>query len=174
MIIYEMKEYFLKEDETLQSKMEDFNKQGFELLTTENNEGRQKLILRRNKALKNYDTLVKISLEIEELENIYEELFIIDDKKEVLKEMPNIPEKLIKTFSLISFLVFLVLAMFNFIKEKETLFLIFISISGFSLLIYLVLVVRKKTTKKQNQKIKEKVKKEIINYLYVANKVEKN
>ncbi len=173
MIVYEIKEYFIKDDETLQTKMEDFNKLGFELLSTEKEDGIQKLILRRSKELKNYQALVKITEEIDELEkliSLYEDL---GSKRVGLKEIPNIPRRMIKTFSLLAFLAFSSLAVYNLIKENQLMMIVFFISGIIALTIFLVLLIKKDQKKTLYQTTINKIKKEIKLYFDKADKLEK-
>lgn len=173
MIIYEIKEYLLKDNETLQSKTNEFNKLGFELLTTEKDEQRQKLILRRSKSLVNYNALIKITEEIDELEKIIKEYERLKDKREGLKEIPNIPLKMIRTFSLVSLVVFMALSVYNLINSSTILMIVFFVVSIISLIVFLLLTVKSaKDNDVYDRAIKE-VRETINVYFEKADKVEK-
>lgn len=173
MIIYEIKEYLLKDNETLQSKTNEFNKLGFELLTTEKDEQRQKLILRRSKSLVNYNALIKITEEIDELEKIIKEYERLKDKREGLKEIPNIPLKMIRTFSLVSLVVFMALSVYNLINSSTILMIVFFVVSIISLIVFLLLTVKSaKDNNVYDRAIKE-VRETINVYFEKADKVEK-
>ncbi len=173
MIIYEIKEYLLKDNETLQSKTNEFNKLGFELLTTEKDEQRQKLILRRSKSLVNYNALIKITEEIDELEKIIKEYERLKDKREGLKEIPNIPLKMIRTFSLVSLVVFMALSVYNLINSSTILMIVFFIVSIISLIVFLLLTVKSaKDNNVYDRAIKE-IRETINVYFEKADKVEK-
>lgn len=173
MIIYEIKEYLLKDDETLQSKTNEFNMLGFELLTTEKEDGKQKLILRRSKSLIHYNALVKITKEIDELENLIKDYETLKDKRKGLKEIPNIPLKMIRTFSLVSLIVFMVLSVYNLINKSEVMMITFFIISILSLIIFLVLTVKNTKTKNHYEDAVVSLRKKIKEYFIKAEKLEK-
>ncbi len=173
MIIYEFKEYLLKEEETLQSKTSEFNMLGFELLSTEKDQGKQKLILRRSKSLIHYNALVEITKEIDELESLIAEYELLINKRAGLKEIPNIPLKMIRTFSLVSLIVFMILSLYNLIKEETLMMITFFIISVVSLMLFLILSVKSSKTKNIYQENINNLKKEIKNYFIKADKLEK-
>lgn len=172
MKVYEIKEYLLKEEETLALKSEEFNKLGFELLTTEKVDESQKLILRRDKNLTNFTALKALEKEIDQLENLINEYQILSKKINGLNAVPNIFLKMMKSFAFLGFLTMVGLMIFNYFINNKLLVIVFLISSVLMLLFFLVLFFKKRKSFLFKTEIKE-IKAEIESYFTVAGRLEK-